>query len=561
MRNANGSKPGLVRRVLAVLAMICAPLVVVAVTAPPAQADTLGYPNANAAACGSDWCVSGNPISSRGYYYKNCTDYVAWKLQSLGVPDAKTRGLHWGGAWADNASQNGLTWSTTPKAGTAAVKPGNPGHVAFVESVNADGTITVSEYNYDWGGTGRYWTGNPASRGFTKYVDFGVNMTPPSPSPSDGDGDGVADSSDILPAVPGTVANRGAPVGSSRISGDFNGDGNQDVAVFYDYTAGSLKIWLFAGNGDGSFAAPVVIWDSGPGNWWGSQIKPIVGDFNGDGLDDIATLYGYAGGTTKLWLFTGTASGINAPVLTWDSGPNNWWWERIKQMPGDFNGDGLDDIAVFYDYTGGRSAIWLFYGMATGFAAPQMKWDSGPNSWGWQAIDPVVGDFDNDGKSDIAAFYDYGGGTTKLWLFTGTVTGINAPALKWDSGSGNWRWDSSKPLAGDFNGDGNQDVAALYGYAGGTTKLWLFAGSGNGSLAAPQMKWDSGPNSWWWSQIMPLAGDFDNDGKSDIAAFYKYTGGLLKIWSFGGSATGFAAPQMKWDSGPGNWWGDQVILP
>ncbi len=98
--------------------------------------------------------------SSRGYAYRNCTDYVAWKLQSLGVPDNKTRGLGNGGQWYDKAPNNGLTRGTTPQVGDAAVVPsGTPGfgiygHVAYVEAVNYDKngnvtTITISEYNND----------------------------------------------------------------------------------------------------------------------------------------------------------------------------------------------------------------------------------------------------------------------------------------------------------------------------------------------------------------------------------------------------------------------------
>jgi surface antigen len=185
-----------VRYLLPVLILLCS--VGMCLPARPAHADTttyqnLGYPHADMPCEHSPYSTTGScanydwgPVhdgsqastySSRGYGYRNCTDYVAWKLQQYSVPNAKTSGLGNGGQWADNAHINSLAWSTTPKAGTAAVVPGNPGHVAFVESVNSDGTITVSEYNHDAKGDGDMWTGNPSSRGFSKYVDFGVNIT------------------------------------------------------------------------------------------------------------------------------------------------------------------------------------------------------------------------------------------------------------------------------------------------------------------------------------------------------------------------------------------------
>jgi hypothetical protein len=63
----------------------------------------------------------------------------------------------------------------------AAVRPTTKtdafGHVAFVEAVNPDGTITVSEFNAGGTGAGRTWTGKPSDRGFTKFVDLGVKSS------------------------------------------------------------------------------------------------------------------------------------------------------------------------------------------------------------------------------------------------------------------------------------------------------------------------------------------------------------------------------------------------
>jgi surface antigen len=129
------------------------------------------------------------------YYLRNCTSYVAEKLSSLGVPDSYIAGLGNGGNWYDNSvNKSGLTRGTTPQVGDAAVWPSNTygnsfGHVAYVEAVNSDGTIKVSEYNYDLDGTGDYRTGTPASMHFTEFVHFAPFMTNP-PSGSSGSSSG-----------------------------------------------------------------------------------------------------------------------------------------------------------------------------------------------------------------------------------------------------------------------------------------------------------------------------------------------------------------------------------
>ena len=94
-----------------------------------------------------------------GLYTRECVSYVAWKIHSPG-----RYGPHFGGAgnanqWPSTAARHGISSGSTPKAGAAAVMNiGYYGHVMYVESVNGDGTITVSDYNFAWDGLYRYYT-------------------------------------------------------------------------------------------------------------------------------------------------------------------------------------------------------------------------------------------------------------------------------------------------------------------------------------------------------------------------------------------------------------------
>ena len=80
----------------------------------------------------------------------NCTNYVAWKLISNGV-DRPNIGLGDAGQWAESAIANGIGVDRVPAVGAVAQwdayasSVGMYGHVAYVEKVNSDGTILVSE--------------------------------------------------------------------------------------------------------------------------------------------------------------------------------------------------------------------------------------------------------------------------------------------------------------------------------------------------------------------------------------------------------------------------------
>lgn len=79
--------------------------------------------------------------STGGYAYRNCTDYVAWRTGAPG-------GLGNAKSWDDRAPAYGLQVSSTPRVGAAAVSnAGYYGHVMYVEAVNSDGSIIISDYN------------------------------------------------------------------------------------------------------------------------------------------------------------------------------------------------------------------------------------------------------------------------------------------------------------------------------------------------------------------------------------------------------------------------------
>lgn len=106
------------------------------------------------------WRTSGGGMSPLGYVTRQCVDFVAWRInrdRGATGPFAYTwSNMTPGGgsayAWARAWNNNGWQTSTTPVPGATAWFTGN--HVAYVKSVNGDGTVDLEEYN--WGGDASY---------------------------------------------------------------------------------------------------------------------------------------------------------------------------------------------------------------------------------------------------------------------------------------------------------------------------------------------------------------------------------------------------------------------
>ncbi|HSR96424.1 MAG TPA: VCBS repeat-containing protein [Kofleriaceae bacterium] len=337
----------------------------------------------------------------------------------------------------------------------------------------------------------------------------------------------------------------------ARARGDFNGDGFEDIAAFYDYGASTAKLWVWYGTAAG-FAAPVLRWESGAGNWSVPRSRLVTGDFNGDGQADIGAFYDYGASTAKLWVWRGAAAGFAAPTVAWASNAGAWSVPQSRPIAGDFDGDGRTDIGALYDYGASTTRLWLWRGTASGFAAPTVAWDGGANNWSLPRSRFVTGDFNGDGKADLGGFYDYGASTAKLWVWPGAATGFAAPSVAWASSAGAWNVPQSRPIAGDFDGDGRTDIGALYDYGASTTRLWLWRATAGG-FAAPVVAWDGGANNWSLPRSRFVPGDFDGDGKTDLGAFYDYGGGTTKLWVWRGTDGGLGAASEKWNSGANNW--------
>ncbi|WP_018349716.1 GH25 family lysozyme [Longispora albida] len=328
--------------------------------------------------------------------------------------------------------------------------------------------------------------------------------------------------------VPGGIGDAQVPVNSSsRLRADFDGDGRDDTALFYDYGGGHVAIWTLNAAGGLSLR-----WEDAN---WGRGTKYVVsGDITGDGRSDLALYYDFGDGRAAIYTLTATGGGaFGPPVLRWDA---PYWGTGTRFLAaGDSTGDGKSDLALFYDYGGGRVAVFTLTATGDGgFSGPATRWEAA--SWGTGTKFLAAGDFTGDGKSDLALFYDYGnGGVATFVLPAGgsLYQGWSAP---------NWGSGTRFAQAGDFTGDGKADLALFYDYGGGHVAVFTLATGGG-------LTWSWDAPAWGGGTRLAAAASHSGGCCDAIDLFYDYGNSHVTLFTLT-PATGTLA--TRWDR-PG--WG------
>jgi hypothetical protein len=227
---------------------------------------------------------------------------------------------------------------------------------------------------------------------------------------------------------------------ASIAMGDFNEDGKPDLAVQDAAPSGSPTPIVLLGDGIGRFSSrssAACNQSTAPG-----RASVAVGDFNGDGKQDLAAVSNFGGLVVLLGDGAGNFTAVpNSPAVGSDRG---------LVVVEDFNGDGKQDLAL----GGTAGGVMLLLGDGAGgfTAAP-----SSPFLTGFVIQSLAVGDFDGEGWPDLAVQDGSNGVTVLLGDGTGNFTtpsGAGWFAVGPVSSTG-----PSSMAVADFNGDGRPDLA------------------------------------------------------------------------------------------------------
>ena len=323
-----------------------------------------------------------------------------------------------------------------------------------------------------------------------------------------GQGTGGAGNGTFATAVPYALPSGSYPV--SLASGDFNGDGIFDLAVA-DEEAGSVSLLFgqgIGGIGDGTFTAGATLAVSS--NPWAIA----VGDFDADGISDLAVACGSGNVSILIGLGTdGIADGTFASAVDYVIGTTLY-----AITTGDFDSNGITDLAV-----AGDAGVSVLPGLGSG--------GRGDGTFGAQTtyacqsspFGVTTGDFDADGITDLAVA-NAGSGSVSVLLGSGADgqgDGTFLPSTHYACGAYPY-----VVVVGDWNGDGVPDLAVPNG--GTTNTLSILAGRTSGGQPdgtfATQQAFAAG------TQARALAsGDFDHDGMADFAVANNAASGKVSI--------------------------------
>jgi uncharacterized delta-60 repeat protein len=264
---------------------------------------------------------------------------------------------------------------------------------------------------------------------------------------------------------------------------DYNYDGTTDYAV-YRPNASGLGNWYFLSNNEFQFRQYGLS---------GDQIVP--GDYDGDGVQDLAVFRPATGEWISRKVYLNNCAPMDC-VETIQFGASG-----DIPAPGDFDGDGKTDRAVF------RPSVGDWYILLSSGGVRGLH-------FGQNGDKPVTGDYDGDGKADVAVIRRENG---KIFWYILHSSDNQFVGLQFGI-------DEDKTVVADYNGDGKAEIA-VWRPSSGT--WYLLANYTDFSAAQYGALGD-----------IPEPSDYDSDRKADFAVFRPASNAHYVLRSANGNSVG-----------------------
>lgn len=253
---------------------------------------------------------------------------------------------------------------------------------------------------------------------------------------------------------------------------DLDGDGRTDFALYRpnDNGAGQGRWYILNSNGSTNAQQLFGL----------STDIPVPGDYNGDGVSEIAVFRGSEG---AWYISQGSAQSFDRV---------GWGINGDVPVPADYDGDGRTDIAVW------RPSIGTWYILQTSDGALRST------QFGTNGDKVVPGDYDGDGKTDVAVFRPSSGNWYALQSSNASLLTVQ------------WGQSTDKLVQGYYDADSKLDIAVWRP----STGVWHILKSTTNFTTSDAIQWGT-------TGDVPVQGDYEADGKFDVGVFRPSTGQWL----------------------------------
>ena len=363
------------------------------------------------------------------------------------------------------------------------------------------------------------------------------------------------------------------------VAADDDGAPALDITHWLPY--GGMNLWeVPLAQGEPGFGRPRLVTSLVGGGWDFGSSRTEAGDFGNvsgvdDGSPDWLIPHLQPGGGVLLWVVGG---GPDPTPRVWaDLRTGGWSWEHSRQMVGDVDADGLDDVVSVHRYQVApgdiRVNVWVHPNTGAGFATPvlwaQLQDTARPWLEPFFQVRYALGDTDGDGRADLVSTapdstpaYDWPDGLRHT-VHVNTGSGFRTAGSSSVTPTGEWvSFSRGRELLADINGDGRDDLVNVQVKPGGGLDLWSRASTGEVFSAQPTQLTSLYAGGWSFHLSRQVAADVDGDGRDDIVSMHAQPDGGSLLWLHRTNALGTAseAPVVIGVLSGGGWyyWGTRA---